>query len=40
MRATGSGRLVGIDIDEASKRVQLEKLVLSRLPSEIETAAA
>ncbi len=35
-----AGRLVGIDIDEASKRVQLEKLVLSRLPSEIETAAA
>ena len=35
-----AGRLVGIDIDEASKRVQLEKLVLSRLPSEVETAAA
>jgi uncharacterized protein YuzE len=35
-----SGRLVGIDIDEASKRVQMDKLVLSRLPSEIETAAA
>ncbi len=34
------GRLVGIDIDEASKRVQLDKLVLSRLPSEVETAAA
>lgn len=35
-----SGQLVGIDIDEASKRVQMDKLVLSRLPSEIETAAA
>lgn len=35
-----AGRLVGIDIDEASKRVQMEKLVLSRLPSEVETAAA
>jgi uncharacterized protein YuzE len=35
-----AGRLVGIDIDEASKRVQMDKLVLSRLPSEIETAAA
>jgi uncharacterized protein YuzE len=35
-----AGRLVGIDIDEASKRVQLDKLVLSRLPSEVETAAA
>lgn len=35
-----AGRLVGIDIDEASKRVQMDKLVLSRLPSEVETAAA
>jgi uncharacterized protein YuzE len=34
------GQLVGIDIDEASKRAQLDKLVSSRLPSEIETAAA
>jgi uncharacterized protein YuzE len=34
------GRLVGIDIDEASKRVQLDKLVLSRLPGAVETAAA
>jgi hypothetical protein len=33
-------KLVGIDIDEASKRVELEKLVLSRLPSAVETAAA
>jgi hypothetical protein len=29
-----------IDIDEASKRVDLDKLVLSRLPSAVETAAA
>ena len=29
-----AGRLVGIDIDEASKRVQMDKLVLSQLPSE------
>ncbi len=35
-----AGQLVGIDIDEASKRVELEKLVLSRLPSAVETAAA
>ena len=35
-----SGRLVGIDIDEASKRVQMDKLVLSQLPSTVETAAA
>jgi uncharacterized protein YuzE len=37
---SAAGQLVGIDIDEASKRVQLDKLVLSRLPSEVETAAA
>ena len=35
-----AGQLVGIDIDEASKRVDLDKLVLSRLPSAVETAAA
>ena len=35
-----AGQLVGIDIDEASKRVQMDKLVLSRLPSAVETAAA
>ena len=29
-----------IYIDEASKRVKLEKLVLSRLASAVETAAA
>ena len=34
------GRLVGIDIDEASKRVQMDRLVLSQLPSVVETAAA
>jgi uncharacterized protein YuzE len=35
-----AGRLVGIDIDEASKRVQMDKLILSRLPGEVQTAAA
>lgn len=35
-----AGQLVGIDIDEASRRVQMDKLILSRLPSEVETAAA
>jgi uncharacterized protein YuzE len=35
-----AGQLVGIDIDEASKRVDLDKLVLIRLPSAVETAAA
>jgi hypothetical protein len=33
-------KLVGIGNDEASKRVEMEKLVLSRLPSPVETAAA
>lgn len=32
-----SGNLVGIDIDNASRKVQLNRLTLSRLPSEIET---
>lgn len=29
------GNLVGIDIDNASKKVQLNELTLSKLPSEI-----
>jgi hypothetical protein len=33
-------KLSCIDIDEASKRVDSDKLVLSRLPSAVETAAA
>lgn len=32
-----SGNLVGIDIDNASRKVQLGRVILSRLPSEIET---
>ncbi len=32
-----SGNLVGIDIDNASVKVQLDRLVLTRLPAEIET---
>lgn len=35
-----AGQLVGIDIDEASKRVQMDRLVLSQLSSTVETAAA
>ncbi len=31
------GNIVGIDIDNASVKVQLERLVLTRLPAEIET---
>jgi uncharacterized protein YuzE len=34
------GNLVGIDIDNASRKVDLRRLVLSRLPGKIETAAA
>jgi uncharacterized protein YuzE len=35
-----AGRLVGIDIDEAIKKVQLDRLVLSLLPGKVETVAA
>lgn len=35
-----AGNLVGIDIDNASKKVDLEKLILSRLPGEVHTIAA
>jgi uncharacterized protein YuzE len=34
------GNLVGIDIDNASKKVDLRRLVLSKLPAKVETAAA
>lgn len=34
------GRLVGIDIDNASNKVDMEKLILSQLPSKVETASA
>ena len=35
-----SGNLVGIDIDNASTKVKLEKLILNKLPSIVETDAA
>lgn len=35
-----NGNLVGIDIDNASSKVQLKDLLLSRLPSKVETVAA
>ena len=35
-----SGNLVGIDIDNASNKVQLKELILSRLPSDVHTVAA
>lgn len=34
------GRLVGIDIDNASHKVEMEKLILSKLPAKIEKASA
>ena len=34
------GNLVGIDIDNASDKVDLKRLVLSKMPSRVETAAA
>lgn len=34
-----AGNLVGIDIDNASRKVQLDRLVLSKLPSTIERIA-
>ncbi len=34
------GNLVGIDIDNASKKIQLKELILSRLPSDLHTVAA
>lgn len=35
-----TGNLVGIDIDNASRKVQLQQLVLSNLPSQVTTVAA
>ena len=34
------GNLVGIDIDNASRKVQLKQLVLNKLPSKVKTVAA
>lgn len=34
-----AGNLVGIDIDNASNKVQLDRLVLSHLPGPVETVA-
>jgi uncharacterized protein YuzE len=35
-----NGQLVGIDIDNASAKIELEKLVLSNFRGKVETAAA
>lgn len=34
------GILVGIDIDNASRKVELKRLILSKLPAKLETAPA
>jgi uncharacterized protein YuzE len=34
------GNLVGIDIDNASKKVQLKKLILNKLPGKVQTIPA
>ena len=35
-----SGNLIGIDIDNASQKVQLKELTLSKLPTEFQTITA
>ncbi len=34
------GNLVGIDIDNASRKLELKELVLSKLPTDIQTLSA
>ncbi len=34
------GRLVGIDVDNAGNKVELQKILLSKLPGKVETEAA
>lgn len=34
------GKLVGIDIDNASHKVEMEKLILSKLPATVERVRA
>lgn len=34
------GRLVGIDIDNASHKVEMEKLILSKISAKVEMASA
>lgn len=36
----GEGNIVGIDIDNASRKVDLREISLSRIPAEIETLSA
>ncbi len=34
------GKLVGIDIDNASHKIELEQLILNQWPAKVETVAA
>jgi len=34
------GNLVGIDIDNASRKIDLKEVILSRIPSEVESVTA
>jgi len=34
------GNLVGIDIDNANKKVQLKQLILNKLPGKVQTIPA
>lgn len=34
-----TGRLVGIDIDNASEKVQLDQFIVSKFPAAVETVA-
>lgn len=34
------GNIVGIDIDNASRKLELKKLILSKLPAEIQNLSA
>ena len=34
------GTLVGIDIDNASRKIDLKEVILSKIPSEVETVKA
>lgn len=36
----GQGNLVGIDIDNASTRVNLHRIIVSKLPGVVETVAS
>ena len=35
-----NGNLIGIDIDNASKKLELKKLILNKLPAEIQNLSA